>query len=279
VIVSRPLMYGNRNGWQIVKEKQVSSLDLTARGLDRLRRGPQGDDISLNANLPLRIPVLDGYTPFTSELHRKLLANPVLSTSALGAQRIWFSPVAVEVPWSEAVFDLLGKTSQRLGHPCLVISDPQKIVLQNHPVPGAMPGSATRAAIDRLPAMQSLSAVVQRYDPDALNLVVNAPAAGWLLVTDRWAAGWQAAVNGAAAKDWIGNLLFRAIPVERGASRVDFRYRPFGYPWLIFLSWGTLAMVFLAPASRGDAYSRALSVRTIDSLGDSWCDSPRDPLQ
>ena len=66
------------------------------------------------------------------------------------------------------------------------------------------------------------------------------------MVTDRWAAGWRATVNGKEAEIWIGNFIFRAVRVREGANRVAFRYCPAGHPWLLLLSWATLGAVLAA---------------------------------
>ena len=81
------------------------------------------------------------------------------------------------------------------------------------------------------------------YEPTRLTLEVESPGDGWLWVTDRWAAGWRATVNGRPTPVWGGNFIFRAVRVEKGRNVVDFTYHPFAYPWLLILSWGTLGMV------------------------------------
>ncbi len=98
--------------------------------------------------------------------------------------------------------------------------------------------------------------------PDELELSIVAPHAGWVLVTDRWAAGWRAWVDGREAPVWGGNLLFRALRVTAGPHRIRFLYRPAGYPGLLILSWGTLLAVALAsawPRPPGAPPSQALS--------------------
>jgi hypothetical protein len=42
---------------------------------------------------------------------------------------------------------------------------------------------------------------------------------------------------------WIGNLAFRAVPVQRGENHVCFHYEPQGYPWLLLGSWLVLGLV------------------------------------
>jgi uncharacterized membrane protein YfhO len=80
---------------------------------------------------------------------------------------------------------------------------------------------------------------------------VSCPDRGWILVTDRWASGWTATVNGREQPVAIGNFIFRALPVEKGLNRVHFEYRPFGHPWLLIASWSCLAAIFAVPAASG----------------------------
>jgi len=63
------------------------------------------------------------------------------------------------------------------------------------------------------------------------------------MVTDRWAPGWRATVNGQPAATFGADFIFRAVAVRRGENVVRFTYQPAGYPWLLALSWLTLACV------------------------------------
>ena len=105
-----------------------------------------------------------------------------------------------------------------------------------------LPHGLTRS-VPELPACTNASVQLLRYDGRHLDFDVTCAADGWLLVTDRWAPGWRAWVNQRPAKVWMGNLVFRAVPVARGENQVRFLYCPFGYPWLLVGSWGTLALV------------------------------------
>jgi uncharacterized membrane protein YfhO len=72
---------------------------------------------------------------------------------------------------------------------------------------------------------------------------ISAPDDGWLLVTDRWARGWEATVNGLPAEVLGGDFLFRAIHISAGNDIVSFEYRPEFLKPMLTLSWGTLAVV------------------------------------
>ena len=89
------------------------------------------------------------------------------------------------------------------------------------------------------------------------------------------ARGWSATVDGNAAPIEGGNFLFRAVRVHAGANTVAFGYHPFGIPWLVALSWLTLAAVgvwsFVARARRApstpapDVVSEADSALAVDA--------------
>jgi uncharacterized membrane protein YfhO len=81
------------------------------------------------------------------------------------------------------------------------------------------------------------------YQPNELSFEVSPPTDGWLLITDRWAPGWRATVNGHPVKITPADFIFRALPVRVGSNQIHLIYQPFGFPWLLVVSWGTLAAV------------------------------------
>ena len=64
------------------------------------------------------------------------------------------------------------------------------------------------------PPAEPIAVALREYSPNRLIFDVEAPRDGWLLVTDRWASGWQATVNGRDAPVWLGNFIFRAVRVR-----------------------------------------------------------------
>jgi hypothetical protein len=156
--------------------------------------------------------------------------------------------MAVEVDRSSACLASLRVTAARLGAPPLVIHRPDVMEAQVSDAPGGC-----RTPLADLSAAQRLRAAavhVVSYTPDRLRMQVHVDAAGWLLVTDSWSRGWTAIVNGRPAEVAGGNFLFRAVRVGPGTNVIDFRYRPFGYPWLLVVSWSTLAVVVIGAVRR-----------------------------
>lgn len=245
LILSKPTVYSNRKGWSDVESQRVASTDLSSQGFARQLRPTEGKGVSLNAHLPMKVAVLDSYTPMASRLHWRFVAHPTLAASAIGTERTWFCRAAKELPLCEDSFDQLAKAVDRLGRPCLVISRAPTEAMST-----TITGSQDRPRYlsPEFVPVERIAAKVVEYKPNTLTLNVSTPERGWVLVTERWAPGWQVLVNGRPQPLWIGNLLFRAVEVEPGDNQIEFRYRPFGHPWLLAMSWSVLGLVLVVPA-------------------------------
>jgi hypothetical protein len=88
--------------------------------------------------------------------------------------------------------------------------------------------------------------VVWRAD-EAGEVVVEAtlPAPGYLVVTDRWSADWEASVDGEPAPCLRANGIFRAVALPAGTHEVRFRYAP---RLLAVCAFVSLAAAILAAA-------------------------------
>jgi hypothetical protein len=95
--------------------------------------------------------------------------------------------------------------------------DPRTTVLLEEPPPSGARYSATDAG-------GTVSFV--RDDPESIELDVDAPAAGFVVLADQYFPGWGATVNGADAPILRANYAFRAVEVPAGRSIVSFRFRP-----------------------------------------------------
>jgi hypothetical protein len=166
---------------------------------------------------------------------------------ATGAGRIWFSNSVAIVAPSDLAYAAFVKRSEALGTPVLVAHPPPEMATIRERGLETAAGREGVDAISSLAAAQRVATRVIRYTPNALDLELDCPQAGWLLVTDRWSRGWQAKVNGESAEVFGGDFIFRAVRVQAGENRVQFYYRPAGWPVLFVISWGTLALVFAGP--------------------------------
>jgi hypothetical protein len=162
----------------------------------------------------------------------------LLSAIALGREKVWFAPAAIEAEPGRAGWRELVKASRAAG----------AVVLAVQP-PGTMTGGGSSRDLRRPVAaadacvLRPVAAKVIRYRADEVVLSVDAPSDGWILFNDRWARGWRGSVDGKDVPVWGGNFIFRAVRVSAGARTIRFVYRPFGYPWLLALSWGILFAV------------------------------------
>jgi hypothetical protein len=203
-----------------------------------------GDSCYRDDQLIDKSPALNGYNGQESWFHESVLKSANLVQTAIGKERTWFAPNAVELPWTEPCFSEFEMQARVAGRLPLVVQAP--IVLLN-PAPGTWPhakdGVGCPEGIRPLPTLERISVRLLRSEPDALDLSVEAPKDGWLLLTDRWARGWRAKINGKPAPIFCGNFIFRAVHVSAGSNRIEFRFVPGLTLMLAGLSWMTLAIV------------------------------------
>ena len=67
---------------------------------------------------------------------------------------------------------------------------------------------------------------IVRHLARRVEIDVDAPCAGWLVLTDADYPGWRARVDGVATPIRRANALFRAVHVGPGGHRVEFDYDP-----------------------------------------------------
>ncbi|MCB0210124.1 MAG: hypothetical protein KDJ52_12380 [Anaerolineae bacterium] len=61
---------------------------------------------------------------------------------------------------------------------------------------------------------------------DVIQLRVDAPTDGFVILTDTFYPGWQATVDDQSSTVWPANVAFRAVAVEAGSHTLNFFYRP-----------------------------------------------------
>ncbi len=243
--------------WQQLDESHSSTIDLTNSGLLREESscsiGPGFQDspdtmpsCKSNDQYITKIPVFDSYTDMKNSFHITMTQNTILKKMATGTDRIWFSKDICQVAPTERFFSAFVGRTEALGAPPLVIHMPEALLNQSDVDEGdENTTNEVAAGIQALPASEPIPVDLIRYEPDELCFNVRCPADGWLLVTDRWARSWRVEINGNQSIVYGGNFIFRAIQVSAGPNIVRFSYSPRGFPWLLIMSWGTLAMVFI----------------------------------
>jgi hypothetical protein len=259
-----------RASWTRVSSNHRASLDLMPSGLQREFSTPDWATYPGNIdnkNLPLKIATLANYAPFGDRFHFDLIQRPTLVSMAIGNNRTWFSRTAAIVHPTDASYAAFVGRTEQLGQPVLVVHRRDWLLSRTRPAVGqeihvldgrgasgtgvntGTPGetgpndNGDVAAIRALPAAERANTTLRAYSPSELKLEVFCPSVGWVLVTDRWARGWRATVNGKPTEVWGGNFIFRALPVQQGRNEIRFEYHPVGYPALVVLSWMTIAVV------------------------------------
>ncbi len=127
-------------------------------------------------------------------------------------------PRVMVVPdWRTADFEMLLRT----GWPHDV--DPRRtVLLEELPLMPPRSGDA-RAAVG--------TARILRYANTRVDVEVEAPDGGFLVLNDAWHPWWHAEVDGRPARILKANVLFRAVPVAPGLHRVHFAFEPLQGAW------------------------------------------------
>ena len=75
------------------------------------------------------------------------------------------------------------------------------------------------------------------------------PFAGFVVLADTWAPGWEAEVDGQPAVIWPADHALRAVFVEAGPSTVQMRYRDRAWEWSLPIGITSLLILLGAVAA------------------------------
>ena len=221
---------------------------LTLKSLQRDLEAPHRlGGAHANTSLTLRIATFYNDSTMKNRFHIGFADHPVLLNMGLGTDRIWFTDDTVIAAPSQYAYNALVNRSEQLGAPVMVAHPPAQMTRVSQRSLPVVPDKAELTAISSLAPAQKVPAQVLKYTPNDLKLNVSCPADGWLLVTDRWAVGWRAKVNGMPADVFGGNLIFRAVRVRSGENTIHFYYPQHLYFAMVLVSWTTLVGVFAIP--------------------------------
>ncbi len=247
--LSGPLLHATNDTWYRTSDVRYQDLDLTRRGLARAVESLD------NSNLWHSVPVLRSYTPFSNSWYDRLSRHPAFERAATQPDRIFFMKDAPIVAVDERVFTAMLDRAAALSAPVLVRSEPSELIAPVEHRPEEVARDVT--GVTGLVAAEPVAVHVDRYLPDELTFSVTAPGKGWLLVTDRWARGWRATVNGAPATVYVGDFVFRAVQVPAGQVVVRFTYEKSHGPWLVAVSWSTCGwLLIVVPLFRARPWTR-----------------------
>ncbi len=105
--------------------------------------------------------------------------------------------------------------------PMTVAVSPEIAVLPAAPLPSLEIASRPGA-----PPEKEADAIIVRYENTRVDVAVNAPRAGFLVLSDVWHPWWRASVDGSASLIRRANVMFRAVRVPAGRHSIRFEFHP-----------------------------------------------------
>jgi hypothetical protein len=255
-----------RQIWNKINLEHNPALDLMANGFKRDEQPAEwmGSPPN-NENVPLKMPTLFNYDTMTNRIHSDFERHPILVDMSTGSERMWFANDVAVVPPTSNFYDAFVGRVEALAAPVLVVHSPPDMArVRDLSLTSPKEESGVKG-VSLLPRAEPISAKLLRYVPNELSFQVVCPSDGWLLVTDRWARGWKAWVNGRETELFGGDFIFRAVQVQAGNNTIRFEYHPGGWPALFIVSWGTLLLVFGNCAIAGIHKYRQSSAGVLNS--------------
>lgn len=233
--------------WRALDKVHVGSLDLLApKNIGRIAVSNDSSGFGpgpTNKNLLVKRPAFLAYPSLKNQLFEQWANTPALLERVLPEQRIFFARTAAAGDSSPGSFGIFASYVTTSGRFPLVV-EPSPVARRTGASPPTGSGLVA-AALDQAGSAQPIGTRFITYDPDLLSFEVAAPADGWLLITDRWAPGWSARLDGSPVPVEIGDFLFRAVRVTAGQHIVEMRYRPWGHPFVVLISWSVVFGVLI----------------------------------
>jgi hypothetical protein len=138
-----------------------------------------------------------------------------------GEIQIFERPAALPRAWWVGRAREVADGAAALAALCAPDFDPRREIVLERDAAGAQDGALASDA-----DASAASARITSYEPERIEIAVDAPAPGWLVLSDLAYPGWRAEVNGDEAAIARADHLFRAVRVGGGRSTVRFEYRP-----------------------------------------------------
>lgn len=138
-----------------------------------------------------------------------------VATRATAFPRAYFVSAAEPAADADAALERVLALGSRLRETVVIEGEPGL----------AGPETVAAAAVDDATG-RPRPARITSYAPRRVEVEVDAPGPGWLVLADAHHDGWQATVDGVAAPVRRANALFRAVRLDAGSHRVRFVYDP-----------------------------------------------------
>ena len=214
------------------------------------------------ANRPLFNLLAARYIVTTADLAPMPMLSqpPVKEVARFGDTVVYENPAALPRAFFVPQGYVVPETEDAITWFASGLNDPRRYTILESRPPDGFLGS---------PTTNGPSSVTLVADGgETLSLRVYAPADGYLVVTDQYYPGWEAAVNGRSTPVLRANAAFRAIRVPRGVSNVTFVYRPASLrlgAWISAVSWGLVVLYAIGAAAGRLWRSRRPAVRVAGS--------------
>lgn len=187
----------------------------------RVYKSPTG---FMNSHIVLKIPVVSGYVAFNIPDFNEGLAKGRFAEVLTSKNRFWLVPGVESKPPGKEALRILSDSGSN-GPVPVYLEKPTRLVSSSRITPGSY------GALK-----------VSYYSPEEIRLEVQVPgsAGGFLASTERYAAGWNAWIDGVPQKVERNNLFFRGLYLPSGQHTVIWKYQPDWWWPLVILSYSTM---------------------------------------
>lgn len=158
------------------------------------------------------------------------------------APRAWFVPQAILAQTPAAALDTLTSPDFDSRREVIIMGSGPKLA-------GPAPAKSDEPANVTLTEAHS----------GRVEIAVDAPTAGFVVLSDTAYPGWQAQLDGQPAQILPANVAFRAVAVTPGQHRLLFTYRPASFTAGLWISGATIGALLLAGGVTGLRRSRRYS--------------------
>lgn len=93
--------------------------------------------------------------------------------------------------------------------------------------------------------LRSQGVRIVRYEPEEVEIEVDSPRAGFVVLADTYRPGWTAEVDGGKRRVLRAQHALRAVRVEAGRHRIVFSYRPWSLYFGALISIVSMLLLFL----------------------------------
>ena len=149
-----------------------------------------------------------------------------LYTNTTAFRRAYWVPSALRVSSEEEAADTLQRNANQLHETVVLELGPHDVLPYD-----IQAGEAPSAQVDRRTTPTRTRCQLVEETAGRIEILVEAEAPGVLVLTDSYASGWSAEVDGEWSRIFPANVLFRGIPVSAGTHSVVFEYTP----WNVYL--------------------------------------------